>query len=147
MDLTDEQWALIEPLLPPQPPPGGRGRPPSDQRRILDGILWKLRSGLPWRELPRRYGSHEACFMYFTRWQNSGLLKKIRSVLIKDLETRGKFDMKDAVREEHVKFIPNGGLSLGIYVRASHLDMWQVSTAMLFYQQVAAHVVKKDSQP
>src|SRR3954463_9119036 len=53
-ELTDAQWARLEPLLPPEKP--WTGRPNDDHRRILNGILWILNSGAPWRDLPRHYG-------------------------------------------------------------------------------------------
>ncbi len=53
-DLTDRQWQRLEPLLPPQRP--RTGRPNDDHRRIVNGILWVLRTGAPWRDLPERYG-------------------------------------------------------------------------------------------
>src|SRR5687767_15968546 len=53
-ELTDAQWARLEPLLPPQKP--RTGRPNDDHRRIVNGILWVLRTGAPWRDLPERYG-------------------------------------------------------------------------------------------
>src|SRR3954447_10977741 len=53
-ELTDAQWARLEPLLPPEKP--WTGRPNDDHRQILNGILWVLNSGAPWRDLPRRYG-------------------------------------------------------------------------------------------
>jgi hypothetical protein len=52
-ELTDEEWALLEPLL---PPPRGHGRPYQNHRRILNGILFVLHTGVPWRDLPERYG-------------------------------------------------------------------------------------------
>jgi transposase len=51
-DLTDFEWRVIEPLLPNKP----RGVPRVDDRRVLNGIFWVLRSGAPWRDLPERYG-------------------------------------------------------------------------------------------
>ncbi len=53
-DLTDRGWARLEPLPPPQRP--RTGRPNHDHRRIVSGILWVLRTGAPWRDLPERYG-------------------------------------------------------------------------------------------
>jgi hypothetical protein len=56
--LTDEQWALLVPLLPPQE--GGIGRPPNDHRVVLGGILWVARTGSSWREMPEEYGKWES---------------------------------------------------------------------------------------
>ena len=53
-ELTDEQFALLEPHLPKMSPAGGH--PWGDHRRILNGLFWKLRSGAPWRDIPERYG-------------------------------------------------------------------------------------------
>ena len=56
MDLTNEQWAVIQPLIPQAPKrEDGRGRPRVDDRAILDGILWIMRTGAPWKDLPERY--------------------------------------------------------------------------------------------
>ena len=52
--LTDAQWGRLRPLLPP--PPAGRGRPRSDDRTVVEGILWRLATGAPWRDLPERFG-------------------------------------------------------------------------------------------
>src|SRR5690349_17730240 len=53
-DLTDRQWERLEPLLPPRRP--RTGRPTEDHRRLVNGIVWVLRTGAPWRDLPERYG-------------------------------------------------------------------------------------------
>ena len=57
-DLTDFEWRVIEPLLPNKP----RGIPRVDDRRVLNGIFWVLRSGAPWRDLPERYGPRTTCY-------------------------------------------------------------------------------------
>jgi transposase len=78
MDLTDEQWEVLEPLiLDPARRPDGRGRPWRDSRDVLNGILWVLRTGAPWHDLPERYhltkpitdassgGTRKVCWMGF----------------------------------------------------------------------------------
>src|SRR5690606_13858715 len=71
MDLTDAQWPVVEPLLPkPRPRADGKGRPRSDDRRILNGILWILRTGAPWKDLPERYAPRATCHR---RFQESGV--------------------------------------------------------------------------
>ena len=68
-ELTDAAWAAIEPLLPRS---GGRGKPWADHRRVINGILWKLRTGAPWRDLPERYGPWQTCYDRFVRWRRDG---------------------------------------------------------------------------
>lgn len=68
-DLTDFEWSVIEPLLPNKP----RGVPRVDDRRVLNGIFWVLRSGAPWRDLPERYGPRTTCYNRFVRWRRAGV--------------------------------------------------------------------------
>jgi len=68
-DLTDFEWRVIEPLLPNKP----RGVPRVDDRRVLNGIFWVLRSGAPWRDLPQRYGPRTTCYNRFVRWRKAGV--------------------------------------------------------------------------
>ncbi len=56
-DLTDFEWSVIEPILPNKP----RGVPRVDDRRVLNGIFWRLRTGAPWADIPERYGPHTTC--------------------------------------------------------------------------------------
>jgi transposase len=68
-EITDAAWEQIEPLLPENGRKGGRWR---DHRTVIDGILWKLRTGAPWRDLPERYGPWQTCFDRFNRWRRDG---------------------------------------------------------------------------
>jgi transposase len=62
VDLTDEQWELLEPLIPrPSRRPDRRGKPWRAAREVLDGVLWVLRTGAPWRDLPGRYPPYQTC--------------------------------------------------------------------------------------
>jgi len=72
--LTDEQWNLIADLFPPAK---STGRPPRDRREIMDGILWILRTGSPWRDLPQEFGPWATTWDLFDRWNADGLLDKI----------------------------------------------------------------------
>ena len=70
-ELTDEQWELVRPLLPPQR--GGIGRPPNDHRVVLGGILWVARTGSSWREMPDEYGKWETAYRRHELWVKQGL--------------------------------------------------------------------------
>lgn len=74
-DLSDKEWVELEPLLPSQV--GKRGRPRQDDRRVINGILWILRTGAPWRDLPERYGSWKTVSNRFYRWQKRGIWSRI----------------------------------------------------------------------
>jgi transposase len=70
-ELSDAQWTRLEPLLPPQRPQ--TGRPANDHRTVLNGILWALRTGAPWRDLPERYGSWSTVASRYRRWRLTGI--------------------------------------------------------------------------
>ena len=78
-ELTDEQWVKLEPLLPPQKPK--TGRPNDDHRTIINGMLWVLNSGAPWRDLPWRYGSVGTVSSRFYRWCKSGVWQQVLEAL------------------------------------------------------------------
>jgi transposase len=87
-DLTDEQWALIAPHLPPQP---GGGRPrTTDERDVLDAILYILRTGCQWRYLPGDLPPKSTVWRYFDRWRSDGTLEAIHDLLRKKVRTREK---------------------------------------------------------
>jgi transposase len=78
-DLSDAQWAVLEPLLPKGKRPG---RPPQwSRRQLIDGIRWRIRVGAPWRDVPERYGSWPAVYALFRRWQRDGTWIQILTAL------------------------------------------------------------------
>ena len=79
-DLTNEQWERLEPFLPPQK--AHTGRPALDHRIVLNGILWILRTGAPWRDLPERYGKWTTVYSRFQRWRKAGIWDR----LLKDVQ-------------------------------------------------------------
>ncbi|HEY7781483.1 MAG TPA: transposase [Ktedonobacterales bacterium] len=85
--LTDTQWTRIQPLLPPR---RREGRPRADDRRTLDGILYVLRAGCRWHDLPATYGSHITCWRRFTHWEADGTWSKVWRALLDTLDNQGK---------------------------------------------------------
>jgi transposase len=88
-ELTWEQWERIEPLLPPL---ASTGRPASDRRRMLNGILWILRTGAPWRDLPGRLGPWRTVYGHFQQWRNDGTFDRILQALQIRLDRDGRID-------------------------------------------------------
>jgi len=81
-ELSDAQWQLIEPILRPKRRSDGRGRPWRDTRAVLNGILWILGTGAPWRELPKTYLRYQTCHRRFQQWVREGKLERILHVLL-----------------------------------------------------------------
>lgn len=89
-ELTDEQWALVDPLIPRKA--ARTGRPRKDRRLILNGILWILHTGAPWRDLPERFGSCKTVHRYFSDWRGFGVFANIIEALQIKLDERGLVD-------------------------------------------------------
>ena len=89
-ELTDEQWEKLSPLLPPQKPEVGR--PAQDHRVILNGILWIVRTGAPWRDLPERYGPWSTVANRFYRWVRAGVWQRILEALQQQADAEGRVD-------------------------------------------------------
>ena len=84
-EMTDEQWLVIEPLLPAQAV-NSRGRPRKDDRLMLNGILWVARSGATWRDVPERYGPWESVYSRFRKWLEMGVFQDIFAALALEAE-------------------------------------------------------------
>ncbi len=78
-ELTDEEWARLAPLLPPEQPTTGRRN--KDHRLIVNGILWRLGTGAPWRDLPERYGPWQSVYPRFRRWRLAGVWDRVFAAL------------------------------------------------------------------
>ena len=89
--LTDTQWKKIKDMLPPNGRPGNQWK---DHRMVINGILWILKNGAPWRSLPPRYGSWKTVFKRFRLWTREGLWDKILEKLQSNFQSRGKIDWR-----------------------------------------------------
>ena len=93
-ELTDAQWAVIEPLLPKRR--RGRGRPRADDRQTLNGILYVLKTGCAWADLPQRYGSPTTCWRRLQQWEGDGTWEAIWRALLSQLDAQGKVEWAQA---------------------------------------------------
>lgn len=89
-DLTDSEWSVIEPLLPMD----RRGPKPKNNRQILNGMFYILRTGCPWRDLPERYGPYTTVYNRFTRWRKAGIWDRMMDAIVKAHD--GKVQMIDS---------------------------------------------------
>jgi transposase len=88
-DLTDAQWDCIATLF---PKPAATGRPSADWRQVMDAILWIVRTGAPWRDLPAEFGPWQTVYHHFNRWSSDGRLDKILSHLKRAMSDSESFD-------------------------------------------------------
>jgi transposase len=88
--LTDEQWAAVEPLIPRST--ARTGRPASDRRLMLDGLFWILATGAPWRDLPERFGPWQTVYDHFRNWRKGGVFAAVVEALQVKLDNQGYID-------------------------------------------------------
>jgi len=140
-ELQDEQWALVEPLLPKSPRRvDGRGRPRCEDRAVLNGILWILRSGARWKDLPARFPSYQTCHRRFQRWVRDGTLVRVLQALAEDLQERGGLDLSECFIDGTFIGAKKGGVPWARPSGAKVRSSWQWQTALVFHSPCAPRV-------
>jgi transposase len=114
-DVTDEQWGIIEPCIPKQK--AGPGRKRNDDRRTLNGILFVLKTGCTWEDVPRAYGSPATCWRRLSVWSADGTWERIWQTLLSQLDTQGKLEWARAFLDG--SFVPAKKGELGSAKRRS----------------------------
>jgi transposase len=130
-ELTDTQWKILDDLIPePMRRKDGRGRPWKDRRSVLNGILWVLRTGAPWADVPECYPSYQTCHRRFQQWVRSGVMRGILEALALDLKTRGALDVKEAFIDGSFAPAKKGALRSGRQnvARERRSRLWQTAT-------------------
>ncbi len=144
MDLTNEQWKILETILPPdRVRPDKRGRPWSDRRKVLEGALWILRTGAPWKDLPGRYGPYQTVHRRYQNWVRSGVMEKVVLALAQDLKDRGGLDLRECFIDG--TFVPakKGGVWSERLSEARGPKSWLWPTAMVFLSPSAQKVLAR----
>lgn len=147
-EFQDEQWAVIAPLLPRRPRRAdGRGRPPCDNRAVLNGILWILRSGARWKDLPERFPSYQTCHRRFQQWVADGTLSEILRHLAEDLRRRGRIDINECFIDGTFTGAKKGVLVLGRLSGAKARSSWRWQTALVFLSPLAWALLHPTKSP
>jgi transposase len=132
-DLNDEQWATLDSLIPePRIRKDGRGRPWKDRRAVLNGILWVLRTGAPWGDVPERYPSYQTCHRRFQQWVRSGVMRGILEALASNLKLRGSLDVEEAFIDGSFAPAKKGDPKSAKQNGAREPRSWRLQTAMVY---------------
>jgi transposase len=144
MELTEEQWNIIKHILPEDlVRPDRRGRAWSERRQVLNGFLWILRTGAPWKDLPARYGAYQAVHRRFQHWVRSGVLEQVLLAVAQDLKDRGGIDLRECFIDG--TFVPakKGGATSETPSVARGPRSWPLQTAMVFLSPFAQRVLAR----
>jgi transposase len=130
--LTDAMWEKIQPLLPKIPPSLKGGRPRKPDREVLEGILWILRTGAAWVDLPQEYPSPTTCWRRLQAWEKQGVWLTIWRAFLGELDSKGALDWQEAFLDG--SFAPaKGGAKKWVKPSVGRVQSgWWWSTARVF---------------
>ena len=132
VQVTDAQWAKIAPLLPPAKRKPRGGRPRADDRACFEGILWVLRTGARWRDLPDPYPSPATCWRRLAEWEQADLWLTLWRTFLGELDERGQVDWSEAFLDGTFAPAKKGALASAAHVRVRGQSLWYWSTARVF---------------
>lgn len=134
MELTNEQWLQIQDLIPdPRKRADGKGRPARGKRQVMEGVLWILRTGAPWKDLPKRFPPYQTCHRRFQQWQEQGVMRKVVEALAKDLMNRGRVDLSECFIDGSFCMAKKGALLLARLKEAKAANSWQSQMLVVLY--------------
>jgi transposase len=147
-ELTDEQWAIIAPLI-PEPPrrEDGRGRPWKDTREVINGVLWILRSGARWQDLPDRFPPYQTCHRRFQQWSRDGTLRNVLEALAEDLRVRGEIDLSECFIDGTFIVAKKGAQKWERLSGAKARSSWQWQTLLVFHSPSTRRVLRRMKSP
>jgi transposase len=126
--LTDEQWSLISDLFSVPPPDARGGRPRVDSRQCLEGILWVLRSGARWKDLPRSFPSYVTCWRRFAEWSLNGVWDLAWQRLVSRLDEQGLVNWNEGFADGTFASAKKGAIALVLPSAAKAPSSWSWST-------------------
>lgn len=141
LELTDQQWQFIEPSFPHKDLFQTQGRPRHHARDVLEGILWILRTGARWKDLPDRFPPYQTCHRRYQEWVDNGVLEDVLRSLIQDLEFRGKIDLSETYIDGSFVSAKKGVLELVRQSVEKGPRSWQLRTATVFLSQFPLEVL------
>lgn len=131
-ELSDEQWSLISDLFPDKPMGPQGGRPAVSSRACFEGILWVLRSGARWKDLPSHFPSYATCWRRFAAWSADGIWDLALARLLEELDRRGKINWDEGMADGTFASAKKGVIWLAKPNEAKEPRSWRWSTVMVY---------------
>jgi len=133
--LTEKQWRKLEPLLPPRPARPRGGRRWISHRSVLEGVLWVLKTGARWRDLPDESPSAATCWRRLRRWEEDGVWLRIWRAYLSELDARGRLHWEETFIDGTFSPAKKGGPKSGKPSGARAESSWWWSTARVFLRE------------
>jgi transposase len=147
-ELSDNQWTYIESFIPKQKVRAdGKGRPRRSNREIVNGILWVLRTGARWKDMPEKFPPYQTCHRRLQEWVRSGRLREILEALAKDLEDRGKFNLEECFIDATFVVAKKGAPVSEKQSGARGRSSWQWQTALVFLSPYTLRLLRHMKSP
>lgn len=140
MKLTKDQWEFIKKRVPKEP---GGGRRRHDSKRILEGILWILKTGARWRDLPKEFPSYQTCHRRFQEWRKAGVIRDILEDLVRHLQKKGKINLAETFIDASFVEAKKGVRKLVRQSAGKALKSWQSRTIRVFLSPYPLQVLHR----
>lgn len=109
--IPEPLWQMLKLLLPPEPPKPNGGRPRNEDRAVLGGIIYRLRTGCQWRAIPREFGSGPTCHRRFQEWERAGVFQKMFVCMLHYYDHRRGIQWQWGALDSVIVKAPKGGIS------------------------------------
>ena len=142
MKLTEKQWQLVAPLFEPAPRNSKIGRPATPAKEVLNGVLWILKTGARWKDLPREYPPYQTCHRRFQQWVRDGTMEEALRVIAEDLRERGGIDLQEAFIDGSFSSAKKGVFALARRNAGKGPRSWQSRTLTVFLSRYALRALR-----
>ena len=141
--LTDEQWKKIEPLIPKPPPRLKGGRPRADDRLVFEGILWILKTGARWKDLPDKYPHPSTCWRRLKEWYEAEVLKDMWRAFLSELDANGVLDWEESFIDASFFPAKKGAQRSGRPKGEREQSVWWWSMARVFLWEAIPTLLRR----
>ena len=142
MKLTEKRWQRVAPVFETSPRECKKGRPATPSRDVLNGVLWVLKTGARWKDLPREYPPYQTCHRRFQQWVRDGTMEEALRIIAEDLRDRGGIDLQEAFIDGSFSSAKKGVFILTRQNAGKGPRSWQLRTLTVFLSRYALRALR-----